>query len=317
MKKDRFLYLFFGPNGVGKTTLAKEFCLRTRAMHIEIDNFSYMQRGRVWYTRANSREKMRLVIAVLAEALNCGRTRFCLDGVLIYPFMFKMVEDWCSENGVTFYPVKMVGQNDTLNFRVTRRMKQKYDWNSKLPEFYDQFNYPGQICVDTTEMDTDSCFRRVVKLTQNEKGNNGISWDEVSLGMLKPDCIQRSLRIESIRRIEMFGLSVLLERMTILSDEDINVLYGHLSNASFFSKMKSFLQSGEVSILLVGGKNAIRRMNSVVGFTDPPRAKVGTLRNMGVDLTQNIAHSADSLDSVKSGAYHFFQKTDLSNLGLV
>lgn len=317
MKISRFLYLFFGPNGAGKTTLAKEFCLRTRAMHIEIDAFSYMQRGRVWYTRSNSKEKIRLVIAVLSEAMRCGRTRFCLDGVLIYPFMFKMIEDWCSENRVEFFPVKTIGRVDELDFRVTRRIKQKHDWNSKLPEFYSQFSYPGQTCVDTTDMDTDACFRKVFNETQDKKGKKGISWDEVSLGMLKPDCIKRSLRIEAVRRIESSGLSVLLERKIVLSDEDVFVLYGHLTDAHFFSTMKSFLQSGEVSMLLVGGKDAVRRMNSVVGFTDPLRAKVGTLRNIGLDLTNNIAHSAESRESVESGAKHFFPKSDLSSLGLV
>ena len=306
-----------GRSGAGKTTLAKEFCLRTRAMHIEIDAFSYMQRGRVWYTRSNSKEKMRLVIAVLSEALRCGRTRFCLDGGLIYPFMFKMIEDWCSENGVEFFPVKTIGRADEINLRVTRRMKQKYDWNAKLPEFYSQFNYPGQICVDTTDVDTDNCFRQVMKMTQHGETWKGISWDEISLGMLKPDCLKRFLRIEAIRRIESSGLSVLLERKTTLSDEDILVLYGHLTSAPFFPTMKSFLQSGEVSMLLISGKDAIRRMNSVVGFTDPSRAKVGTLRNIGLDLTNNIAHSAENRESVERGVKHFFPKSDLSSLGLV
>lgn len=316
MKRKSFLYLFFGPNGAGKTTLAKEFCLRTKAMHIEIDNFSYMQRGRAWYTRQNSKEKINLLLAVLNEALKNGRTRFSLDGVLIYPFMFQMIEDWCVKNKIEFHPIKVVGDVDTLNFRVTRRIKLRYDWNSRLPEFYRSFHYPGQLCVDTTNVSTSTCFDRIYGLTQKSRLMGVISWDVVSFGMLKPDCLRRNLRIESIRRIEGRGLSILLERQLLLDDRDVAVLYGQLLGKPFFSKMSEFLKSSNVCVFLAQGENTIKTLNSVVGFTDPQFAKVDTLRNLGTSLTENIAHSAPDMKSTIECANHFFGKESLVRVGL-
>lgn len=316
MKKESFLYLFFGPNGAGKTTLSKEFCLRERAMHIELDIFSYMQRGRAWYTRRNSFEKMRLLIATLNEALRCGRNKFSVEGVLIYPFMFRMLEDWCLTNHIRFIPVKVVGSVSALDFRVTRRIKLKQDWNSKLPDFYRGFHYRGQVCLDTSNLSVSECVEQILEKSENPHESTDSIWHSVSFGMLKPDCTRRCLRIESMRRIEGRGLSIVLERQTFLNDQDIFVLYGHLSERHFFSEMAAFLKSGEVSLFLVKGRDAIKTLNSVVGFTDPKLAKVNTLRNLGTSVTENIAHSADSVSVVIQSSLHFFPQHDLHKLGL-
>lgn len=145
------LVLIYGPNGAGKTTITRALATKYRGLHVQIDIFSSMARGKFWYTRRNNKDKMALVLGILDAAIkNTKYRQFFVDGVLIYRFMFKQLEAWCGKNSVRFIPIYLSGNFLELDYRIKQRKTMKKNWNEVLPEFYDNFRYEKAVKVDTS-----------------------------------------------------------------------------------------------------------------------------------------------------------------------
>lgn len=159
------LKLFYGPNGSGKTTLARYLATKNKGLHIQLDLFSSMHRGKNWHTRKNNRDKINLLLGLLQSAItNTNYRKYYIDGVIIYPFMFKMIENWCLDNKIIFEFIKLTGDEEDLKYRVKQRsIKVKKDWNMTLPELYKNFTYRKSIEINTTGK---SLVQVVTSLTQ-------------------------------------------------------------------------------------------------------------------------------------------------------
>lgn len=145
------LVLIYGPNSAGKTTIARALATKYRGLHIQIDIFSSMARGKFWYTRRNNKDKIALVLGILDAAIkNTKYRQFFVDGVLIYRFMFKQLEAWCEKNCVKFISIYLSGNFSELNYRIKQRKTMKKNWNEALPEFYDNLRYKKAVKVDTS-----------------------------------------------------------------------------------------------------------------------------------------------------------------------
>ena len=136
------LVLLCGPNGAGKTTVARALATKYRGLHIQIDMFSSMSRGKFWYTRKNNQDKIALVLGTLDAAMQKTKYRFFfVDGVLIFRFMFVALEQWCNRWGIRFIPIFLTGNFEDLNFRVETRKALRKDVNEELPAFYETFDF--------------------------------------------------------------------------------------------------------------------------------------------------------------------------------
>lgn len=130
------LYLIYGPNGAGKTTVARYLATKNKGIHIQLDWFSSMQRGKTWYTRKNNKDKINILTGTLDAIFN--KTLYkqvYIDGVLIYKFMFEILHKWCIKNNIKLIPIKLVGSESELNKRINIRKKKKIkNINKTLPK---------------------------------------------------------------------------------------------------------------------------------------------------------------------------------------
>jgi len=130
-----------------------------------------------------------------------------------------------------------------------------------------------------------------------------------SFGLLKPDCLERNLVEEAFKLIQMRGLDIIYSRQIRLNKKDVEFLYDRCRQNSFFESLVDFMTSGNVIIYLVKSSNinddAIRILNSVVGFTDPSGAKPNTLRSLGENVCRNIAHSTTNEETFWSEVKYF------------
>lgn len=139
-----------------------------------------------------------------------------------------------------------------------------------------------------------------------------------SLGILKPDCVKRELAHEAFRRISNVGLEIVLSKTITLTDIDVLLVYSRCVEKPFFDSMKKFLTSSDCIVFIVKStsNDAVKKLNSVVGSTDPIEAKAGTLRELGKNLTNNIAHSSNNSENFIKESWHLFSEHDLIKAGL-
>lgn len=156
------LYLIYGPNAVGKTTVARYLATKHGGIHIQLDWFSSMQRGRAWYTRKNNRDKMNILIGTLHAIFNkTSYKQVYIDGVLIYKFMFKILNGWCAKNKIQLIPIKLIGDESELNKRINIRKKAVKNINKLLPKIYRKFLYKGSRIINTSNLNIREVVRKV------------------------------------------------------------------------------------------------------------------------------------------------------------
>lgn len=137
---------------------------------------------------------------------------------------------------------------------------------------------------------------------------------ERTLTIIKPDATERDLVGEILSRIETDGLSlVALERLR-LTDRTARRFYGEHRDKPFFDELIEFMTSGPVVVAVVEGENAIERLRTLMGETDPEEAAPGTIRaEFAESITKNSIHGSDSSESAEREISFFFSEQDLIN----
>ena len=114
----------------------------------------------------------------------------------------------------------------------------------------------------------------------------------LSLGLLKPDCIKRNLQEKVLTMIKFSNLKIVKIKTVQLKEQDIDIIWSSCKNEYFYNDMIKFSMSDKCIVFVVEGENAIERLNFLVGYHDPYRAEVGTIRNtFGTSKMENIIHS--------------------------
>jgi len=139
---------------------------------------------------------------------------------------------------------------------------------------------------------------------------------EHSLCLLKPDCIQRELTETILKMVSATGLEIVAIKTTTLTKEDIKIFYKDYRDDDYFDDLSQFMQSGPVTVFIVKGENAIEILSELVGFTEPSKAKTGTIRSMGTDICRNLVHSSSDQLAFLHEVGVIFDKQELKNIGI-
>jgi nucleoside-diphosphate kinase len=130
---------------------------------------------------------------------------------------------------------------------------------------------------------------------------------ERTLVLLKPDCIQRGLAGEVIRRIEQKGLKLIGLKMRQFSKAHLEKHYEVHKERPFFPNLVKFMGSGPVVAIAIEGKDAIEVVRKLMGKTNSRQAEPGTIRgDLGMSFSNNLVHGSDSPEAAKKELAHFF-----------
>ena len=125
--------------------------------------------------------------------------------------------------------------------------------------------------------------------------------------MVKPDGVRRGLVGEIVSRLERKGLVLEKIRKLRIDDELAHRHYAEHVDKPFFSDLVEFVTSGDVVAMEWSGESAISVCRDLMGATDPKKALPGTIRgDFGIEVTQNLVHGSDSLESAKRELDLFF-----------
>jgi len=114
----------------------------------------------------------------------------------------------------------------------------------------------------------------------------------LTIGFLKPDCLKRKLEKRIYEIIEQTGLYVRFKKRIRLTREQASMLYKRYKSKPWFEDTIVFIQSGEIEIFVAEGKNAIERLNTIVGETGSSRPSPNTIRGRyAIDRKRNVVHA--------------------------
>lgn len=135
---------------------------------------------------------------------------------------------------------------------------------------------------------------------------------ERTLSIIKPDGIKKGLIGEIIRRFEASRLKVVALKMIKMTKEQAEGFYQVHKDKPFFNSLTSFMSSGPVVVMVIEGKEAIKRNRELMGATDPREAGKGTIRrDFASDVEKNIVHGSDSPETARWEIDYFFPEEEI------
>jgi len=135
---------------------------------------------------------------------------------------------------------------------------------------------------------------------------------EKTVVLLKPDCVQKGLMGEVLKRFEAQGFRVVGCKMMQLDDAILKDHYAHLVELPFFPEILGFMQSSPIMALALEGEGIIQKVRDFIGPTDSTKAEKGTVRgDLGEDKMRNVVHASDSSESAQTELSRFFRPGEL------
>ncbi len=135
---------------------------------------------------------------------------------------------------------------------------------------------------------------------------------EYTLSIIKPDATKRNLIGKIISCLEQAKLTIVAQKMLILSRNQAEDFYYEHKNKSFFNSLISYITSGPIVVLVLKGENAVLKNRDSIGATNPAEAKEGSIRKLfAINKEQNSIHGSDSQENAKKEIAIFFSSLEI------
>jgi nucleoside-diphosphate kinase len=133
-----------------------------------------------------------------------------------------------------------------------------------------------------------------------------------TLAIIKPDGVRQKSVGEVIKRLESAGFRLCAVKMVHLTPERAGAFYAVHKERPFYQSLIKFMSSGPIVPMVLEGDNAIERLRTLMGATDPSKAAEGTIRkDLAGNVEQNVIHGSDSEASASTEIPFFFSQTEL------
>lgn len=135
---------------------------------------------------------------------------------------------------------------------------------------------------------------------------------EQTLAIIKPDAVKKDAIGDIISRYEKAGLKPVAIRMMRMTKPIAEGFYAVHRQRPFFDSLTTFMASGPVVVLVLEGKDAVKRNRELMGATDPAKAAPGTIRAAyGTNIEFNAVHGSDSAETARAEINYFFSSMEL------
>ncbi len=124
--------------------------------------------------------------------------------------------------------------------------------------------------------------------------------------IVKPDAVSRNLTGRILAELEGRGFVIQALHRATLDRQRVETFYAEHKERPFFGSLCDFMTSGPVVLGCLEGEDAVTRLRTVVGATDPNAAEPLTIRRMfAIDKGSNSVHASDSEASAARELNHF------------
>ena len=129
---------------------------------------------------------------------------------------------------------------------------------------------------------------------------------------LKPDCLEKKLMPEVMRRFFEAGLDIVACKMVQLKDETLAEHYAHIVGKPYYPPLLDFMKRKPVIIAVLEGDDAVAKVRALLGPTNSEEAPKGTIRgDFGLNTRENIVHASDSPENAKIEIARFFLPSEV------
>lgn len=135
---------------------------------------------------------------------------------------------------------------------------------------------------------------------------------ERTLAIIKPDAVAKHAIGDIVRRYEEAGLFPVAMKMMRLSQGMAEGFYAVHRERPFFKDLTTYMSSGPVVVVVLEGKDAVKKHRDLMGATDPKKADPGTIRAAhGASIEANAVHGSDSAENAQIEIRYFFAESTL------
>ncbi len=139
---------------------------------------------------------------------------------------------------------------------------------------------------------------------------------ELTLAILKPDCVQKRLIGKVIDHLLNKGFEIAAMKIVHLNKETAGAFYAVHKGRPFYDELVEFMIESPVVVMALQKENAVTDLREVIGATDPAEAAEGTVRRLYAESKgRNIIHASDSPENAKIEIGFFFSKKELIENG--
>ena len=136
--------------------------------------------------------------------------------------------------------------------------------------------------------------------------------EELTLSIIKPDAVKRNLTGKINSKFEENNLSIVAQKMILLSKLDAERFYSIHKERAFFNDLCNYMTSGPIIVQVLKGDNAILENRKLMGATNPANAEENTVRKMfGLSVEENSVHGSDSKENAKIEINFFFSEREI------
>ncbi len=137
----------------------------------------------------------------------------------------------------------------------------------------------------------------------------------LTLAILKPDAIEKRLGGKIIAQLEEAGFVIRASRLIRLSQSEARAFYEVHRERPFFESLVAYMTSGPSMPMALERDDAVAKLRSVIGATDPAEAEPGTVRSLYAESKErNAIHASDSPENAAREVAFFFSAAELSRL---
>ena len=112
--------------------------------------------------------------------------------------------------------------------------------------------------------------------------------------------------------IEDAGLKVRAVKMLHLSKDEAEGFYAVHRERPFFSSLVTFMTEGPVVVMVLQADDAVPRLRTLMGATDPAKAADGTVRKkFATNIERNSIHGSDAPETASAEISYFFGRLEI------
>jgi nucleoside-diphosphate kinase len=135
---------------------------------------------------------------------------------------------------------------------------------------------------------------------------------ERTLSIIKPDGVARGLIGEVIKRFENNSLKIIAMKMLCMDKKLAKGFYAVHKDRPFFESLTGFMSSGPIVVMVLEGKNAIKKNRDIMGATNYKEAAEGTIRrDFATEIEKNIVHGSDAPETAAFEINFFFNRFEI------